>query len=145
MSVPKKNSIAVPYFKSGLTILAPKADLEIGGVNDLTGKSVAAVKGSTEHGIMSREPSIRVIDAYNYSGCVSAVLRGDVEAAVLDVPVALLAVKKNPERLRVILPPFEEEWYGIYMQKDNKKLFWKIRSTLRELRNDGTMDRLRES
>ena len=138
-----QNSVAVPYFKSGLTILTNAATKDIATLNDLKGKTVAAVRGSTEYEIISQAPGVTVVDAQNYDECVSLVLSGRASAAVLDVPVALVAARRHPNKLRVVDNPFEEESYGIFMERSDLALFREVRKAVKEMRRDGTFDRLK--
>ncbi len=138
-----QRSIAVPYFKSGLTILTTRSDVTIADLDDLDEKKVAAVKGSTEFGIISRMRNVTIVTAYTYTECVNHLITGKADAAVLDVPVALLAAKRSPTMLRVIATAFEDEWYGIYMSKDEKQLFRDIRLAVQKMRRNGTFERLR--
>ena len=128
-----RSSIAVPYYKSGLTILTTVSDHAISTLGSLDGKRVAAVVGSSEHGIAGRQPGVTLVEVRNYDQCVGAVLRGDADAAVLDVPMALVAAKRHTGRLRVVDEPFEEEWYGVYMENSEKELFREIRRAVKEM------------
>ncbi len=138
-----QRSIAVPYFKSGLTILTTNSAADVATLEDLAGKRVAAVLGSTEHDVVRRMRNVTVVDARNYGECLGLLNTGNAQVAVLDVPVALLAVKRDPVSLRVPESPFEVEWYGIYMPKDEKHLFQEIRSAIQMMRRDGTLEQLR--
>ncbi len=137
-----QHSIAVPYFKSGLTILASASENVIEELDDLFGLEVAAVAGSTEHGIVSRMADVVIVTAANYGECVDYLVMGKAQAAVLDVPVALLAEKRNPDKLRASKSAFEIEWYGIYMNKDEKHLFRETRDAVKMMQRDGTFERL---
>ncbi len=137
-----ENSIAVPYFKSGLTILANSAATKIATLESLKGNRVAAVLGSTEYSIVKQMPEVTVVEARHYDGCIALVLSGAASAAVLDVPLALVAAKRHPDKLRVVDHPFEEEWYGIFMERSELALFREVRKAVKAMRRDGTFERL---
>lgn len=136
--------IAVPYFKSGLTILTASSESRISTLESLVGRRVAAVVGSTEHGIVEQTQGITVAGVGNYEQCIAQLRAGEVDAAVLDLPVALQAAKRDPETLRVVAEPFEEEWYGIYMEKTALALFAELRKSVREMKSDGSFEALRQ-
>ena len=137
-----QQSLAVPYFRSGLAILVSRKNAMVATLDDLAGLRVAAVAGSTEYRIVQQPGTVMVVEVQSYGECVERVLQGRADAAVLDLPGALFAEKRNPDRLIVAPKPFEEEWYGVYMKKENKGLFLEIRRAVRSLRNDGVLDEL---
>jgi ABC-type amino acid transport substrate-binding protein len=135
-----KHTLAVPYYLSGLTILTSKATDDISNLQSLSGKKVGAVTGSSEHGIVAIQvPDAVLVDAPNYNAAISSLQAGETEAAVMDVPVALLAAKKN-DSLRVVPKPFEDEWYGIYMEDAELFLFDELNRIIRDLKESGVYD-----
>ena len=133
------HSLAVPYFQSGLTILTTANNEDITDFESLKGHTVAAVVGSGEYGDVSNKEGVTVVDASNYTEVVDLVATGKADAAVLDVPVALRAVKEN-DNLRVVAEPFEESWYGIYIEGDDIALFEKITEIVKDLKANGTYE-----
>jgi ABC-type amino acid transport substrate-binding protein len=139
-----EKALALPYFKSGLTILAASSNHDISDLASLSGKRVAAVVGSTEHGFLTPISGVTVVEVGNYAEGIEKVESGDVDAAVMDVPVALLAAARAPDRLRAIPKPFEDEWYGIYLEKTSPALFHELRRQLREMEDESVLDALRK-
>ena len=68
---------------------------------------------------------------------------GRVDAIVIDIPVAE-RYSRNDDSLKIVSGNFEEEHYGIAVAKENEELLEQINDALRELKEDGTYDRLIE-
>lgn len=136
-----ENSLAVPYFLSGLTILTHVDNRDVVDLQSLSGYKVGAVEASSEAGIISKLAGVEVVSSSNYEDLVLLQESGAVDAIVLDVPVALYAAKSNDE-LRVVPEPFEEQWYGIYIEGGERDLFEKISEIIRKIQRNGDYDRL---
>ena len=72
-----------------------------------------------------------------------AIQKGDADAAIIDNFVAYLAVKENPDIYKVVEDKeFAPEYYGIAVNKDNPGLLKKINEVLKEIKQDGTYDKI---
>lgn len=118
-----KNSIAVPYFKSGLTILTTRSDRKTVSLDELVGKRIAAVSGSTEYDIAKRIKDMTMFPVRTYRDSVSALLDGSVDAAVMDVPIALVAAKRNSGDLRVVSRPSRRNGTGFIWRRPQSHCF----------------------
>jgi polar amino acid transport system substrate-binding protein len=113
----------------------------INGPQDLPGKAVATVAGSTadvwltEQRIPHRKVTV-IEDAYDL------LESGSVQAVVYDYPVLRYhALNFGNGRVEVVGAPFNEEDYGIALASDSP-LREQINRAFLQLREDGTYDRL---
>jgi len=147
-----------PTFPSGVWLIAradanlspiqPTGDLrhDIGLVKTaIHGRSVLALENTcldprlyavTETGAEVRLlPHVR-----NLNEMAPAVLRGDAEASLLDVPDALVALEKWPGEIKVIGPVSESQVMAAAFRKDSPRLREAFNEYLRKIRADGTYE-----
>jgi ABC-type amino acid transport substrate-binding protein len=74
----------------------------------------------------------------NLNEMAPAVLRGDAEASLLDVPDALVAMEKWPGELKVIGPVSESQHMAVAFRKDSLQLREAFNQYLRRIRSDGS-------
>jgi len=142
----KQVSFSDPYFEAKQVILAKKGS-GIKGVEDLAGKKVGVQLGTTgdfaaqkliENGI-----EFELIKYEDTPSALMAIEKGDIDAAIIDNFVAYLAQKNNPDVFEVIEDKtFEPEYYGIAVNKDNPALLEAINKALKEMKEDGTYDKI---
>jgi ABC-type amino acid transport substrate-binding protein len=129
---------------SSMTPIAPTGDI---------GRDISAVKrqlrGRTLLGIADTclEPSLygvaetgAVVKMFKGSlnELAPAVINGDAEATLLDVPDALIALEKWPGRVKVIGPLSEDQGMGIAFAKSSPELLAACNRFLENRRKDGT-------
>ena len=135
--------VFIAYFTaavtSSLTLQQLRGDIK--GPDDLPGKRVATVKGSTsaeylnQHGIQATEFT-KVEDAYQ------ALQQADADAVVYDAPVLLYYASHEAKgKLQVVGPIFRKESYGILFPSDSPKRK-PVNEALLKLKENGTYDRL---
>jgi len=114
---------------------------DIKGPEDLPGKRVASVKGSTsaeylkQHNIQATEFN-KIEDAYQ------ALQQGQADAVVYDAPVLLYyASHEGKRKVQVIGSIFHRESYGILFPSDSP-LRKPVNEALLQLKENGTFDRL---
>ena len=143
----KQVDFSDPYFEAKQVIIA-RADADIKGVKDLEGKIVAVQQGTTgdfaavrlveEKGI-----KFKIVRFEGTPEALMAIQKGDADAAIIDNFVAYLAMKENPDIYKVIEDKeFAPEYYGIAVNKDNPELLKKINEVLKEIKQDGTYDKI---
>jgi glutamate transport system substrate-binding protein len=115
---------AGPYYIAGQDILVKKDNDSIKGVDDLNGKKVCSVTGSTSlKNVQEQAPQADVSTVFDkYSLCVEALLDGRVEAVTTDDIILLGFVADDPDNLKVVGNPFTEEPYGIGLKKGDQEL-----------------------
>ncbi len=146
----KQVDFSDPYFEARQAILTRADDTSINGVKDLEGKVVAVQQGTTGDFAAQRlidEEGIK-FEIKRFEGtpeALMAVQKGDADAAIIDNFVAYLAVKENPDIYRVVEDKtFPPEYYGIAVNKDNKGLLERINTALKEIKEDGTYQKIYE-
>ena len=135
--------VFIAYFTaavtSSLTLQQLRGDIK--GPEDLPGKRVATVTGSTsaeylkQHNIQAREFT-KVEDAY------VALQQAAVDAVVYDAPVLLYyAAHEGKGKAQIVGPPFRKESYGILFPSNSSKRK-PVNEALLKLKENGTYDRL---
>lgn len=132
-------SVFVAKITSVMTVEAISGS--VNSVNDLYGKRVATIRGSTAAGFLER----REIDHDAYTGLESllaAFEAGQAKAVVFDAPIlAHYAENAGREHARLAGPVFLRENYGIAFPTGSP-LVEEVNQALLALREDGTYDRI---
>lgn len=128
-----------PYYATGQQLLVA-ADSDIDSVEDVKGKEVCSVTGSTSLEQIEEAGAIgRGFDTY--SECAEQVLNGQVEAATTDGAILLGYAAQRPDDLKVVGEEFSEELYGIgYFPKDDTDFCNFLRDTIMESYEDGSWE-----
>lgn len=135
-----------PYWEANQSVLVSEdGDFQPEAVEDLAGRRVGAQAGTTGEGQIGdlieagtiSESDYRQYD--NYSFAVQDLLDGNVDAVVVDVPVA-----ENFTAERSVVVAFQidtGEQYGLGMRQDDDRIT-DINDAIAEIREDGTYDDL---
>jgi len=107
---------AGPYYVTGQQLLVKKGS-DIKDVDDIKGKEVCSVTGSTSLAqVKAKGAKTRGFETY--SQCRDQVLDGAIGAMTTDGSILLGYAAENPEELEVVGEPFSTENYGIGYNKD---------------------------
>jgi glutamate transport system substrate-binding protein len=129
---------AGPYYVTGQQLLVA-SDSDIASLDDVKGKEVCSVTGSTSlDNIMAEGAKPRGFDTY--SECVDQVLSGTVDAMTTDGAILLGYAAENPDELKVVVDPFSEERYGVGYSLDKPEMCQWIVDTLTEAEDNGDWD-----
>ncbi|MDJ1131421.1 glutamate ABC transporter substrate-binding protein [Streptomyces iconiensis] len=110
----KHVSFAGPYYVAGQDLLVKKENRDIRGPDDLTGKGVCTVAGSTPYERISRPRyGADVISHDSYAQCVQDLVTGVAEAVTGDDAILKGYAAQNRGRLRVVGKTFSKEPYGV--------------------------------
>jgi polar amino acid transport system substrate-binding protein len=128
-------SIFVARITAAMTISAIESS--VSSVNDLYGKRVGTVAGSTaEAFLQNRDLNGRAMD--DLTDVLQAFEKGDLDAVVFDAPILAYYVLTNGAKFGQLAgPTFQHESYGIALPSGSP-LIEPINQTLLELREDGT-------
>ncbi len=143
----KQVDFSDPYFEARQVIITRADDTSINDVEDLAGKVVAVQQGTTGDFAAQRlvDEGIQ-FEIKRFEGtpeALMAVQKGDADAAIIDNFVAYIAAKENPTIYRVVeSDKFAPEYYGIAVNKDNPALLEKINEILKQIKEDGTYDKI---
>jgi putative glutamine transport system substrate-binding protein len=133
------------YYVAGQSLLVPLKS-NIASVNDLKGKNVCTVKGSTpEQNIRKFAPEANVILFDTYSECVAAMDSGRVDAVTTDDIILLGYAKESPDKYKVVGERFTVEPYGVGIAKGNQELLDAVNAAIRQAKQSGEWARIYET
>jgi len=127
---------AGPYMLTGQQLLVPE-DSDAAGPEDLQGKEVCSVTGSTSLET-AKAQGMKPVGFDTYSQCVDKVLDGTVEAMTTDGTILAGYAAQNEGQLKVVGDPFSEERIGVGYSKDYPEMCQWINDTLEAANEDGS-------
>ncbi len=132
---------AGPYFLAGQDILVRKGNPDaIAGPEDLAGKTVCSVAGSTPAGYVEENiPDAELVLVDAYTKCRDALQNGQVQAVTTDNVILSGYVDQAPEEFELIGEPFTEEPYGIGVPEGEEAFCEFVNETLAEAAEDGSL------
>ena len=105
---------AGPYFVAEQDIMVKADNDSIKSVEDLDGKNVCTVTGSTsEKNLKAKAPGAKVKLLGKYSECAAELGDGRVEAVTTDNTILAGLVKDSGDAFKLVEAPFSDEPYGI--------------------------------
>jgi glutamate transport system substrate-binding protein len=130
---------AGPYYVAGQDIMVAKGNPEgIAGPDDLAGKKVCSVTGSTPaENIRENYPEADLTEFDVYSKCAEALKNGQVQAVTTDNVILLGLISQDEEAFELVGKPFTEEPYGIGLKKGDTEFRNFINDTLEKIFQDG--------
>ncbi|AXT85189.1 glutamate ABC transporter [Aeromicrobium sp. A1-2] len=126
---------AGPYFLTGQQLLVKKGS-DIKGVDDIKGKEVCSVTGSTSLKQVE-EKGAKARGFETYSQCRDQVLDGGVDSMTTDGSILLGYAALNPDELEVVGEPFSEERIGMGYSQDKPELCQFLTDTIQEAMDNG--------
>ncbi|WP_323959009.1 transporter substrate-binding domain-containing protein [Arthrobacter sp. JZ12] len=113
---------AGPYFIAGQDLLVP-SDSDITGPEDLDGKNLCSVTGSTSAtNIQEEVPGVNLVEQPGYAECVSVMASGAIDAVTTDdIILAGLAANAESGDFKVVGNTFSEERYGVGLPKGSDR------------------------
>ncbi|MGD8931868.1 MAG: transporter substrate-binding domain-containing protein [Chromatiales bacterium] len=138
--------------ESSLSPIVPSGSLDqdiLQVKNSLTDISVLALESTcldpNLYRMYDTKAEIRLPDkTLKLNEMAPAILNGEAETALLDVPDALIALEKWPGQLKVIGPISDTQNMGVAFRKDSPKLRAAFNDYLAMIRRDGTYEKLVE-
>jgi len=124
-----KVNFSDPYYSAQQALLVPKGS-DIATVEDLAGKTVAAQDGTTGETYANDE-----------TDAGDVLTNGQVEATIIDEPVARDAIKKGQGggfEIATTIPT--GELYGLAMSKKSPELLTAVNGALAKFKEDGTLN-----
>jgi glutamate transport system substrate-binding protein len=130
---------AGPYYEAGQDIMVAKGNpLGIKGPDDLAGKKVCSVTGSTPaENIRTNYPEADLTEFDVYSKCAEALKNDQVQAVTTDNVILLGLISKDQEAFELVNKPFTKEPYGIGLKKGDTQFRTFINDTLQKAVQDG--------
>jgi glutamate transport system substrate-binding protein len=131
---------AGPYYVAGQDIMVAKGNPEgIKGPDDLAGKNVCSVEGSTPaQNIRDKYPDAKLTLFDVYSKCADALGNGQVDAVTTDNVILTGLVAASDGKFELVDNPFTEEPYGIGLEKGDDDFRNFVNDVLEQSFEDGS-------
>lgn len=128
---------SVPYYKATQVVLIRKGDPVPSAKDELKGRKIGAQLGTTgANAALEITGAENVRTAVTPLGAVVDLMNSQVDFVILDEQPAVVFEKKNPE-LQLVPLGFEEEFYGIAVQRGDAARLDTINRTLAGIVADG--------
>ncbi len=130
------------YAKGIQSVIVPE-NSDIKSVEDLANNKMIGVQLSTTGDIYATgDYGAEHVTQYSKGGdAVLALTTGKVDAVIIDNQPAKSFVEAN-EGLKILETPYAEEDYAACISKDNEELLNAINGALKELKDDGTIQKI---
>lgn len=129
---------AGPYYEAGQSLMVRADEEAITGPDDLAGKTVCSVDGSTPAArIESDFPDTELVTFAAYTDCLDPLRNGQVDAVTTDNVILAGYVAESPEDFKVVGEPFTAEPYGIGLAKGDDQFRSWINDVLEKSFEDG--------
>lgn len=133
------------YYKAGQTLMVPVGS-DIESVNDLSGKTVLVVLGSTsEKNIRDLVPDAKVLGFRTYTEAFSALKAKRGDALTTDDTIIAGMIADAPDEFTMLSERFTKEPYGMGFKKgeETKSFQDEVNKILQQLDEDGTLEKIR--
>jgi len=138
---------SVPYYNASQAVISLSTE-KFSSIDDLKGKKIGVQTGTTgeswaEENLVSKGiiPENNLLHYGKLSEALLALKRGDINAIIIDEPVARMFVK-TVQGLQYDFGINTGEQYGIAVNKDSKDLLNLVNEVLNKMKSDGTLDLL---
>ncbi|MGQ0465371.1 MAG: glutamate ABC transporter substrate-binding protein [Sporichthyaceae bacterium] len=128
---------AGPYYETGQQLLVRKDETAINRPEDLPGKKVCSVAGSTSIKTIEEKYGATPAPFGTYTECVNQLINKAVDAVSTDGAILLGYASRQPDKLKVVGEPFSTEKYGIGFKKDDADMCKFLRDLLEETFENG--------
>ena len=129
-----------PYYEAEQALLVPP-DSDISTVEDLSGKIVGAQDGTTGEAYANDETDASEVRGFpNGPAAIDAVKAGQVDATIIDQPVAQDALDKGQTGFDIATLIPTGELYGFAFAKKNTALLDKVNEIVKKMKEDGRLD-----
>lgn len=133
---------AGPYFIAGQDLLVRADDDSINGIDDLDGKNLCSVTGSTSaENVREEVPGVNLVEQSGYADCVTMLGSGGVDAVTTDdiILAGLAATDANQGQFRVVGNTFSEEKYGVGLPKGSDQCA-PVNDAIQKMIDDGSWE-----
>lgn len=132
-----------PYYEAQQALLVPEGS-DIASVEDLSGVTVGAQDGTTGEAYANDETDAGEVRGFPQGpDAISAMITGQVDAVIIDQPVAVDAVEAE-QGVELVEEITTNELYGFAVAPDNDGLREALNEALATLKEDGTLADLYE-
>ena len=134
----------VPYYRSSQRILVRRESARISTLRDLIGKRVGVVANSGGAAVIetynkNRGNAIRVFSSRDINRMLSQLSDRQLDAMLLDEPVAIWQIEKHPN-FTVVGEPFLPIALVAIVNKDDESLYKAVNQAIAQIRYEGTLE-----
>ena len=130
---------AGPYYEAGQALMVNKDNTSITKPEDVKGKNVCSVTGSTPAATIVEKYGAVLVPAATYSACLEPLRNKQVEAITTDNVILAGFVAKEPDAFKLASDEtFTKEPYGIGLKKDDTAFRMWINDQLEAFDKDGS-------
>ena len=130
---------AGPYYEAGQALMVNKDNNSITKPEDVKGKNVCSVTGSTPASTIVEKYGAVLVPAATYSACLEPLRNHQVEAVTTDNVILAGFVSKEPDAFKLASDQtFTKEPYGIGLKKDDTAFRMWINDKLEAAEKDGS-------
>jgi glutamate transport system substrate-binding protein len=135
-------SFAGPYYEAGQALMVNKDNNAIKKPEDVKGKKVCSVTGSTPAATIVEKYGAELVPAATYSACLEPLRNKQVEAITTDNVILAGFVNKEPDAFKLASDEtFTKEPYGIGLKKDDTVFRNWINDQLEAFEKDGSYEK----
>lgn len=128
--------------------------VDINAADDLSGKKIGVQQGTTGDIYCSDfadekddagkliNPDTKIRRYKNGAEAVTALIKGKVDAVVIDNEPAKIFVEKNSDEIKILDEEFENEDYAVCIAKENTELLAQFNECIQQFKQDGTLQGL---
>jgi polar amino acid transport system substrate-binding protein len=131
-------NFTIPYYATVEQLAVRAGTTGINSLADLKGKVAGALKFSLAHTLLEKVGGIEVRTYDSQVSCLDDLIYGRLDAALMELPVAVYYVKPNP-KLQFAGEPFEPVFYGIGVRKEDQALRAQLNDALRKIIKSGEL------
>ena len=129
-------------YAKGVQVVIVKEDSDIKTIDDVAGKKIGVQTSTTGDIYASGDYGEENVTKYdNGAVAVQALISGKVDCVIIDNEPAKSYVAAN-EGLKILETAYVEEDYAICFNKDDEELMEKVNAALKELTEDGTVQKI---
>jgi polar amino acid transport system substrate-binding protein len=135
---------SVPYFDATQALLVPNGS-STKTLADLKGKKLGAQSSTTGLDYANKEKDANgyeIVEFQDLASETQALLTGQIDAAINDLPVWSEAIKENPNKATIATQFDTGEQYGFGMKLGNEALKKVVDEAITTAKSDGTYDAL---
>ncbi len=147
MTVTDERKEAVNFtdtYATGIQVIIVKEDSTIASADDLEGKKIGVQTGTTGDAYCTDDYGQENVKQFdNGALAVAALVNGQVDCVIIDNEPAKNYVAAN-KGLKILDTEYVVEDYAAAISKDNDELLEKVNKAMKELKKDGTIDKIIE-
>ncbi|MEX0620929.1 MAG: basic amino acid ABC transporter substrate-binding protein [Solirubrobacterales bacterium] len=131
-----------PYYEAEQALLVPEGS-DVTSVEDLAGLTVGAQDGTTGEAYAQDETDAGSVRGFpNGPAAIAALQNGQVEATIIDQPVAQDAIDKGETGFALATTIPTGELYGLAFSQDTPALLAAVNKSLASMKTDGRLNDL---